>query len=82
MTVNPNPVRGPLTINVSVAVKTRVLVLLLDESGRRMQVVDNADRSKGSYQFYINTGRYAPGIYYVVLKTHEDKRIERVIISR
>jgi photosystem II stability/assembly factor-like uncharacterized protein len=82
MTVNPNPVRGPLTINVSVAVKTRVLVLLLDESGRRMQVVDNADRSKGSYHFYINTDRYAPGIYYVVLKTHEDKRIERVIISR
>jgi hypothetical protein len=82
MTINPNPVTGPLTVNVSVNVQTQVMVVLLDGSGRRLQVIDNTNRPSGSYQFYVNTDKYAPGIYYVVLKTHEDKRIERVLISR
>lgn len=82
MTVGPNPVKDNLTINVSVDLKTRVLILLLDAAGRRMHVVDNTDRPRGSYRFYLNTDRYAPGIYYVVMKTHEDKRIERIMITR
>lgn len=82
MTFYPNPVKDILTINVSVSVSTRMLVMLLDASGHRVKLIENADRPKGSYQYYINATSLAAGVYYVVLKTHEDKRIEKLIITR
>jgi photosystem II stability/assembly factor-like uncharacterized protein len=82
MNCYPNPVKDILTMEVSVSVPTHVLVMLLDESGRRIKTFDNADRSKGSYQYYLNTSALSQGIYFVVLKTHEDKRIVKVLVSR
>jgi photosystem II stability/assembly factor-like uncharacterized protein len=82
MNCYPNPVRDILTMEVSVSVATRILVMLLDESGRRIKTFENADRPKGSYQYYLNTSGLPQGIYFVVLKTHEDKRIEKIVVSR
>jgi photosystem II stability/assembly factor-like uncharacterized protein len=84
LTCHPNPVRDKdlLTMNVAIAVPTRVMVDVYDQSGRRVRVVENADKPKGSYQYYFNTSGLQRGIYYVVLKTHEDKRVVQVLVSR
>ena len=82
MNCYPNPVRDVLTMEVSVAVPTRVLVMLMDASGKQLKVIENTDRAKGSYQFYLNTGHLPQGVYYIVLKTHEDKRVVKILVSR
>lgn len=82
MNCHPNPVRDVLVVDVSVAVPTRILVMLLDGSGRQVKIIDNADRPKGSYHYDVNTNHLPQGLYYMVLKTHEDKRVVKIIVSR
>lgn len=81
MTCNPNPARDYLDISISIALSTHVLVMLLDITGNRVFVVFNSDKSKGSYQYRLDTRLLPAGIYNVVLKTHEDKRVVKVLVS-
>jgi len=78
----PNPVKDMLSIEISLSVSTHVMVTLFDASGRRVKVIDNAEKLKGSYQYHLNTSSLAPGSYFVVLKTHEDKQLLKIIVSR
>ncbi|HUR67255.1 MAG TPA: YCF48-related protein [Chitinophagaceae bacterium] len=78
----PNPVKDVLTMEVSVAMPTRFMLTLVDLSGKRVKAIDNGDREKGSYHFYLNTADLPAGIYFVVLKTHEDKRTVKIMVSR
>ncbi|MBC7872848.1 MAG: T9SS type A sorting domain-containing protein [Ferruginibacter sp.] len=82
MNCYPNPVKDILTMEVSLAVPTRVSLLLMDGTGKQLKTIENADRPKGSYQFYLNTSHLPQGIYYIVLKTHEDKRVVKILVSR
>ena len=77
-----NPVNDVLTVNISTTVATRISIQLLDATGRRVKMIDNTDRPKGSYQFYVNTDLLPPGVYYVVLKTHEDKQHSKIVVTR
>lgn len=81
MNCHPNPVADNLSIDISVTLSTHVLLELLDNNGSRVNLIDNTDRPKGSYQFHFNTGTLPAGMYYVVLKTHEDKQIMKVIVA-
>lgn len=78
---SPNPVSDKLNIDISVSVQTRVSLMLLDNTGRRVAVIENADKPKGSYQYKFNTSRLTPGMYYVYLKTHEDKVVKNIIVG-
>jgi hypothetical protein len=79
---HPNPVKGTLTIDITVSAATHVMLTLLDESGRRIKTIDNTDRPAGSHQFYTDTGNLPAGIYYVVVMTHEDKEVRKVVVGR
>ncbi len=79
---HPNPVKDILKIDIAITVSTHVSLLLLDASGRRVKVIDNTDRVKGSYKFNINTADLPAGTYYVSLMTHEDKMAQPIIVSR
>jgi photosystem II stability/assembly factor-like uncharacterized protein len=81
MTCSPNPVSDKLNIDISVSVQTRVLLMLLDNTGKRVEIIANADKTKGSYQYKLNTGRLPPGMYYVALKTHEDKVVKKIVVT-
>jgi photosystem II stability/assembly factor-like uncharacterized protein len=82
MNCHPNPVRDMLSIEVAVAMPTHILLMLLDESGRQIKIIDNTDKPKGSYQYEVNTNFLSQGLYYMVLKTHEDKRVVKIVVSR
>ncbi|MGC4101418.1 T9SS type A sorting domain-containing protein [Ferruginibacter sp.] len=82
MKCNPNPVKDKLNINIAVSVPTRVMLMVLDNSGKQVALVENADKSAGSYQYKFDTRQLAAGIYYVVLKTHDDKVTVKVMVNR
>ncbi len=78
----PNPVKDNLSIDISVSVSTHALLTLLDNTGKRMNIIANADIPKGSYHYSFNTAHLPAGLYYVLLKTHEDKQVTKIIVSR
>jgi photosystem II stability/assembly factor-like uncharacterized protein len=81
MTCSPNPVNDKLNIDISVSVQTHVVLMLLDNTGRRVEVITNTDMPKGSYKYMLNTKRLPTGMYYVALKTHEDKVVKKIMIT-
>jgi photosystem II stability/assembly factor-like uncharacterized protein len=81
MNCSPNPVRNNLNIDISISRQTRVMLTVLDHTGVRVKVIENADKAKGSYQYKFNTGKLPPGIYYVLLKTHEDKVLKKIVVT-
>ncbi len=56
-------------------------MVLLDEAGKRLKVIDNTNKPKGVYNYQLDTGEFSPGIYYVVLKTHEIDQTVQVVIT-
>lgn len=81
MNCYPNPVRDVLTLEISTSVATHVMVSLFDEMGRLIKMIDNSEKDKGSYQYYVNTSGLSSGTYFVVLKTHEDKQVTKIIVA-
>lgn len=77
----PNPVNGMLTINFSLSRSTRAILTIYDSEGRPVKFIVNADKAAGNYQYLMNTDNLANGIYFVLLKTHEDKRVVKVLVS-
>jgi hypothetical protein len=82
MNCSPNPVSDQLNIDISISVQTRVFLTLLDHTGMRVHVIENADKPKGAYRYNFNTNQLPPGMYYVLLKTHEDKVLKKIIVAR
>ena len=78
---NPNPVRETLTMDVSLSLSTHALILLLDEKGTRVKLIDNSDKPRGTFQYSLSTEKLPAGIYYLVLKTHEDKQMQKIVVS-
>ncbi|MEO7307565.1 MAG: YCF48-related protein [Ferruginibacter sp.] len=81
MNCSPNPVNDRLSIDITISVQTRVFLTILDHTGMRVHMIENADKPKGSYQYKFNTGQLPPGMYYVLLKTHEDKVLRKIIVT-
>jgi photosystem II stability/assembly factor-like uncharacterized protein len=79
---HPNPVKDMLSIDISLSLSTQVSLMLLDETGRRIRVIDNTYRDKGSYPFSVNVSGLPQGFYYVVLMTHEEKLDKKIWIAR
>jgi len=78
----PNPVRDNLNLEVTLNVSTRALIILFDSKGTQINTIDNADKYKGKYTYNVNTSGLPAGTYYIVLKIHEDKKVEKIIITR
>lgn len=78
---HPNPVGSNLTIKTSLLKATRSLLILFDANGKEVKVIDNTDKPKGTYTYELNTSDLPAGNYSVVLKTHEDKAILKVVVN-
>jgi len=77
----PNPANDLLTIDVTLAKPTHALIVLLDNTGKRVKVVDNTDKPSGTYQYQISTDKLSQGIYHVVIKTHQDQQSAKVSVK-
>jgi len=76
----PNPASKNLSIDVTLLKSTRALIILRDNNGKRIKVIDNSNKSKGVYQYQLNTDNLSDGIYYIVLRTHENGDTEKVVV--
>ena len=76
----PNPVRDDLNIDITISRPTHVFLVVLDNTGKRVSVIANEDKPEGSYKYKFNTKNIPAGMYYVVLKTHEDKQSTKIIV--
>ena len=77
----PNPVNENLTINISLSKSTHSLIILFDKHGKEIKLIENTDKSKGDYKYNLTTTNLIPGIYYIVLKTHEDKVLKKIVVN-
>lgn len=80
LNVYPNPANEALTVHWSLAQPTRAMLTLYDAGGRPVRTIENAIKSKGEYQSQVNTAGLSAGSYLLVLKTHEDKQVVRVLV--
>ncbi|MEO8770971.1 MAG: T9SS type A sorting domain-containing protein [Ferruginibacter sp.] len=77
----PNPVKGKLNVDVYIKNNTRIFLGIFDQMGRKVRSIENADKEKGYHKYYVNTEGLSNGIYYVVLKTHDEKRAQKIIVG-
>jgi hypothetical protein len=54
---------------------------MYDTQGKLVKFIVNANKPAGDYQYLVNTDNLAAGIYFVLLKTHEDKLGVKVLVS-
>ncbi len=81
LNVFPNPVNYKLTVDAIVANDTRVWLVLFDGQGNRVAELDNADKPRGTFFYEVNTTNLAAGVYYLMLKTHDDKVAAKVVVQ-
>jgi photosystem II stability/assembly factor-like uncharacterized protein len=81
LTIFPNPVQDNLKIDAIVSLKTHVWLVLFDAMGNRVAVLDNTDKLQGTFFYEYNTSQLASGIYYLMLKTHEDKVVTKIVVQ-
>jgi len=77
----PNPANENLTIESSLTKSTHAVIGLFDEQGKQVKAIDNSYKSKGEFQYTLDTKDLRQGTYYIVLKTHEDKQVAKIIVT-
>jgi photosystem II stability/assembly factor-like uncharacterized protein len=77
----PNPANNKLTIKLKLTNNTQVLFALYDTQGHKVYEIENGYRFSGEYDYDIPSWKFPAGIYTILLKTHEDKQVERVVLS-
>jgi photosystem II stability/assembly factor-like uncharacterized protein len=79
--VFPNPANKTVTVNFALYKPSRVLVILLDEGGRQLKTLINADKDRGDYRIPLDTHVLPAGVYYLVLRTHEEKLTTKLVVA-
>lgn len=78
---HPNPACENLNIDLELLKSTHAMIILLNEAGRRVKIIDNTYKSKGVYKYQLDTQNLPAGIYHVVLMTYEDNEAVKVVVS-
>ncbi len=64
----PNPFTNNTTINYGIYQDGSVLLSIFDVSGRRIQILEDAYRTRGRYSVTLNNASLEPGVYYYQLE--------------
>ena len=78
----PNPANKKLTIALSLNRSTHVLINLFDEKGTSIKSIMNAVKQGGDYKIDLDIGNLNTGIYYLFVKTHEDHKTVKILVTR
>jgi photosystem II stability/assembly factor-like uncharacterized protein len=79
---SPNPTREKINITVNLFRNTHAQLILYNEQGKAVKLIDNSDKSVGEYKYTLTTNDVPSGLYYVVLKTHEAKELVKVLVDK
>ncbi len=78
----PIPANDVLSIDINLLRSTHALLMLLDVKGNEVKMIDNTDKPAGKFSYRVQLSNLQPGMYYMLLKTHEDNQLVKVMISR
>jgi photosystem II stability/assembly factor-like uncharacterized protein len=78
---NPNPAKEKINITINLFRNTRAQLILYNEKGEEIKLIDNSDKPVGEYKYAISTNDMPSGVYYLILKTHEAKDMLKVIVN-
>lgn len=81
-TFSPNPANSRLNIQLKLKRPTHSYMALLNSEGRVVLIIDNEDRPEGLYDFTVPAWKLSTGVYFLLMRTHEDQQAERVIFTR
>jgi len=82
---SPNPSRGPVTLDYTLAARARVTLVVFDAQGRRAARVLDAVRDAGAHHLSWDgrdaSGRKSPaGVYFARLQAGTDSRTARIVV--
>jgi hypothetical protein len=77
--VFPNPFDDELTIVIGLSERQPIELVLMDNLGRPMCIIDSGEKNAGSYLLSWSGSSLAPGLYTWVMKTPSGQMIKRVV---
>lgn len=81
--INPNPAHQEFTINYTLSSKSTMSIELWDINGRKADdILKNSQQEKGTHSISWNAAQYPPGIYFCKVKSGENMKVEKIVISR
>lgn len=78
----PNPFTEQTTVSYTLERKGRAMLIVNGSDGKHLQVLEEAVRSEGQYQYVWHTAHLAPGIYYVTLLLDGEPMVKRAVKVR
>ena len=83
MPLYPNPVNSELSISIAIPQKTDIELFIADIKGRILYTIYSGKIARGLYRFKWNAvPNYSSGIYFVILRTNEYKKVEKFVLVR
>jgi len=87
VTVYPNPFANNITIGYQIANPTKVTLVIYDISGREVKSLVDENANKGYYKITWNgrdnADRFVTnGVYFLKLKTDQENRITKLILTK
>jgi biotin synthase-like enzyme len=58
-----------------------MVLSLCDSEGKVIREIDSNLKPQGTHAYRINTETLPPGMYYVVMKTHESDNFIKVLVQ-
>ncbi len=77
----PNPANNNLNIDLDLITEGKVIIELLDISGKKIQTLYDGIATSGTNSFTTELKHYAKGIYFVKLSSPDFNKTEKLIIQ-
>ncbi len=81
-TVFPNPATKISVIKYQIKQPGKVKIAVVDEIGRNVETLFNADSKEGKYSLPWDVSKKAPGIYYIQMHNGNSKSVKKVIAMK
>ncbi len=81
--LNPNPFNNVLKIDIELTRKTGYRLAIYDLHGNKIELIADAKKRKGAYQYLWNGKEHSAGIYFVsLINTEGLKDVRKVVLLK
>ena len=75
----PNPVAANTQLRYTVGTPGRIRLEVTDNSGRVVEVLENATRAAGNFTYEWNTQQLASGTYYCTHYLNDERLVQKAV---
>ena len=79
LSIVPNPVAANTQLRYTLATAGRIRLEVTDNSGRVVEVLENATRAAGNFTYEWNTQQLASGTYYCTLYLNDERLVQKAV---